>query len=55
MEPVSLKDLEQTDEVRAAVAALSHGKPVERWVHLFSANGKHGSSVRRDPQRPSAD
>jgi hypothetical protein len=48
MEPVRFEDVERSDEVDEVVEAIRDGRR-DGWVKPYSANGKHGGVVRRDP------
>ena len=52
MEALRLEDVEETAEVDEVTSAIRDGRAGHDWVRLYSANGKHGISVRRDPERP---
>lgn len=49
MKTLDLKEVESHPETAQMVKTLSAEKPQAEWVQLFSANGKHAISVRRDP------
>jgi hypothetical protein len=49
METLDLKKIEKQPETAEMVQALAAETPQAEWVQLFSANGKHGSAIRRDP------
>ncbi|MEJ8566533.1 hypothetical protein [Elongatibacter sediminis] len=49
MELLSLQEIEKHEETEQMVRAITAETEQVEWVSLFSANGKHGLSVRRDP------
>jgi len=49
VKPIDLKEIENRPETAEMVKTLTAETHQADWVQLFSANGKHGSAIRRDP------
>lgn len=51
MQILDLEKVENQPETEKMVKTLAAHTPQAEWVQLFSANGKHGSAIRRDPSK----
>ena len=49
MSDLDLREVENLPETTDMVKTLAAETQQTEWVQLFSANGKHALSVRRDP------